>query len=85
MDERKIITADFIYGNPNLERMGKVYACPGTCHGIVTEEEFIAGAKTCNTESCDFHGKPLEPRDQCDDCAEKTASDGKPHVCEDCE
>ncbi|MEK6967617.1 MAG: hypothetical protein AABX51_03230 [Nanoarchaeota archaeon] len=65
--------------------MAKVYDCPGTCKGVVTEEEYNAGAKTCSTQGCSFIGKPLEPRDQCDDCVAKSEKDGKPCVCEDCE
>ncbi len=65
--------------------MVKVYACPGTCGGIVNEEEHAAGKKSCAAQSCTFFGKPLEPKDQCDECAAKTAQDGKLRICEDCE
>ncbi|TAL57390.1 MAG: hypothetical protein EPN86_02180 [Nanoarchaeota archaeon] len=65
--------------------MAKVYACPGTCGGIVSEEEYNSGKKTCGAESCTFFGKPLEPKDQCEDCEAKSVRDGKLHVCEDCE
>jgi len=64
--------------------MGVVYACSGSCHGVVTEEMQKSGKMTCGAESCEKHGQPLEKRTQCESCATDTAKDGNAHVCENC-
>jgi len=36
------------------------YVCEGSCHGVATEEQWKAGAKTCAAADCELHGKPLK-------------------------
>ncbi len=48
-----------------VEKMAKktVYVCDGSCHGAATEEQWIAGAKTCSATGCNMHGMPLKRRE----------------------
>ena len=36
------------------------YVCAGSCHGVASEEQWKAGAKTCAAADCELHGKPLK-------------------------
>ncbi|MFA5105349.1 MAG: hypothetical protein WC506_00115 [Candidatus Micrarchaeia archaeon] len=40
-----------------------VYVCEGSCHGVATEEQWKAGAKTCSAKGCNLHGKPLKRKE----------------------
>jgi hypothetical protein len=46
------------------------YGCTGSCGGQVTEEQYIAGKKTCGDKSCDQYGKPLQKMEHCMGCGE---------------
>ncbi len=63
--------------------MAQVYACPGSCHGIATLEQWEHGAKTCKAKTCERRSQPLQPMEQCPDCAIKFA-DGKIQTCPRC-
>ncbi|HQT44852.1 MAG TPA: hypothetical protein PLO51_02655 [Candidatus Micrarchaeota archaeon] len=39
-----------------------IYVCEGTCHGMATEEQWKAGAKSCSAEGCNMHGMPLKKK-----------------------
>jgi len=39
-----------------------VYACEGSCHGVASEAQWKAGAKTCAAKGCELHGKPLKKK-----------------------
>ena len=51
------------------------YGCKGSCGGEVTEEQFLAGQKTCADENCDEYRKPLEKMKYCRSCDEFYTSD----------
>lgn len=45
----------------NKKKEGEIcYVCEGSCHGVATEEQWKAGAKTCGAKGCELHGKPLK-------------------------
>jgi hypothetical protein len=56
------------------------YACTGSCHGMVTEEEFLAGKDTCAAASCDRHGQHLVRKAYCSSC-QVVFPEGEKHTC----
>ncbi|MDO8559981.1 MAG: hypothetical protein Q7S23_02990 [bacterium] len=64
--------------------MGKVFVCQGSCHGIATLEQHEQGAISCAAKTCELHGKPLKPMEQCPECSIKSVAAGAPCVCPDC-
>ena len=63
--------------------MAKVYACPGSCHGMAAFEQWEKGEVNCGAKTCERHGKPLQPVEQCAECAIKFA-DGELQTCPRC-
>ncbi len=61
-----------------------VYTCSGSCHGVVTKEQYESGAKMCGAESCELKGQPLVPLEQCEPCKAAGAMTGKAHFCTHC-
>ena len=50
--------------------MAKVYICTGGCNGVSEV------AKNCGAIDCPHLNQPLEPREQCDSCVNKTKQEG---------
>ncbi|OHB56868.1 MAG: hypothetical protein A2Y07_10870 [Planctomycetes bacterium GWF2_50_10] len=44
------------------------YICTGPCGTEVTEDQFLAGQSTCEDETCDQYGEPLEKVMYCGAC-----------------
>jgi hypothetical protein len=51
------------------------YGCSGSCGGEVTEEQYLAGKKTCGDKSCYRYGQPLEKMSYCSACDEYYTKD----------
>lgn len=51
-----------------------LYGCPG-CGMEVTEEQFEQGQTTCDHETCERFGEPLEKMQYCVSCEEYFTSD----------
>ena len=60
--------------------MNTVYVCTGSCHGVATHAQYEKGARTCGAKTCERHGMPLEPREQCASCSAAAEKDGKAHM-----
>jgi len=45
------------------------YGCSG-CGAEITEKQFLAGQTTCQDESCERCGEPLEKMEYCASCDE---------------
>jgi hypothetical protein len=46
------------------------YGCSGSCGGIVSEDDFRNGKRTCGDEDCDRYGQPLEKMEHCPGCGQ---------------
>jgi len=64
--------------------MTTVYACSGSCHGVVTEETYKSGKTTCGSSSCEKFEQPFVKKVQCESCEQAAAKDQEAHVCENC-
>ena len=64
--------------------MANVYACSGSCKGVVTEKQHASGLNKCATKGCEKIGKPLGKTIQCASCSAKSTKDGSAHFCEAC-
>ncbi|MBI4018628.1 MAG: hypothetical protein HY364_00055 [Candidatus Aenigmarchaeota archaeon] len=64
--------------------MATMYACGGSCKGVVTEKQYSSGLNTCATGGCEEKGRPLRRTEQCKSCAAQTEKDGQPKFCESC-
>ena len=48
--------------------MRKMYVCPGSCKGKVTEEDYKGGKTVCGSETCERSGQPFEEQTKSDGC-----------------
>jgi len=44
------------------------YVCTGSCHGMVTEQEYQSGKTNCAAEDCDKYGEALKKMMYCPGC-----------------
>ncbi|MFQ5952212.1 MAG: hypothetical protein ACE5JK_02265 [Candidatus Omnitrophota bacterium] len=56
------------------------YVCPGSCGGMVTQEDYDSGKITCADPNCEKHGHALEKRMFCNAC-QLVFLEGEEHDC----
>ncbi|HLD80760.1 MAG TPA: hypothetical protein VJA40_02045 [archaeon] len=64
--------------------MAIVYACTGSCNGVVSREQFNAGTIACGSPWCEKHAQPFEKRTQCAECSAWTGKHLKAKTCGNC-
>ncbi len=47
-----------------------VYCCTGTCHSVVSAEDYENGLVQCGTKGCTCEGEEFEERMRCSQCRE---------------